>query len=169
MKFNIIINMKRIVIVRHAKAESINLVADDYYRSLTLKGIDDAKNVAKRINSLDIKPDYIISSPANRALETAEIFAEEFNYPVNKIKYNRDIYDNFNTVKILKQIRDADNNINTFYIFGHNPSLTYFVNILAKTTNISMQKSAVAAISFDIDSWKDIKEFNGKLMFYEHP
>lgn len=50
---------------------------------LVKEGREQAKNAGQKAKNLDI--DLIVSSPLSRALETAQIIANEINYPTNKI------------------------------------------------------------------------------------
>ena len=69
--------MKTLYIVRHAKSSWDNLSIDDFDRPLNKKGLKDAPKMAKHFADTYQRPDLIISSPARRALETAENFAEK--------------------------------------------------------------------------------------------
>jgi phosphohistidine phosphatase len=75
--------MKRLILVRHAKAEAGGY-DHDFSRTLSDKGMADAPVVARELVKRNMKPDYMISSPATRALTTARLYAEEFNFPKEK-------------------------------------------------------------------------------------
>ena len=85
--------MKTLYLVRHAKAISQELGVNDFKRSLSKQGRDDAVAMSKRLWKKGIAPDLLLSSPADRALETAHIFAEQFDYPVQRILLKDEIYD----------------------------------------------------------------------------
>jgi phosphohistidine phosphatase len=70
--------MKRVVLVRHAKAVAYGY-EDDFNRDLRDSGVIDAQRVSNELKARGVFPDKIISSPALRALKTARIFAETFN------------------------------------------------------------------------------------------
>ena len=59
-----------------------------------LKGSKDAKKIGEILNKKKVLPDLIVSSPALRARETAQIVAKQINYK-NHIMYNEVIYEAF--------------------------------------------------------------------------
>jgi phosphohistidine phosphatase len=68
--------MKRIVLVRHATAAAKQADAEDFDRSLRKKGRKEARALAGWYQTVAEVPDLLLTSPANRALETALIFAK---------------------------------------------------------------------------------------------
>ncbi len=77
--------MKRITLVRHATAVPRNPKKDDFGRSLRKKGRREAKAMGEWYKNVEEQPDVMISSPANRAIETARVFAKTLGYPAKKI------------------------------------------------------------------------------------
>jgi phosphohistidine phosphatase len=72
--------MKRVIIVRHAK--TIHHGYDqDYDRTLTDRGVDNADRISIEMVKVGINPDLIISSPAVRTTQTTKIYAKNFGYP----------------------------------------------------------------------------------------
>jgi phosphohistidine phosphatase len=161
--------MKKIIIVRHAKAEELNEKLTDFKRSLTKKGNNDCELIAKRIKLLNVLPDLMISSPANRAIETAKNFAEVFNYPEKKIILQDELYHDFNSKKLLNFIGNISNNYNNIFIFGHNPSLSYFATSLLNQETIILLKTGAIGISFNIEKWEEIFKAKREMIFYEYP
>ena len=77
--------MKRIVIVRHAKAVPYGY-DDDFSRDLRDSGVRDAKLISNELKNRNIFPDQIISSPAQRAMHTATLFASNLEYNKENIQ-----------------------------------------------------------------------------------
>jgi phosphohistidine phosphatase len=67
--------MKRVILVRHAKSVSYGY-DQDYDRTLTDRGEDDAYKISRELKNLKIKPDLFIASPAVRTTQTARIYAD---------------------------------------------------------------------------------------------
>ncbi|WP_286743522.1 SixA phosphatase family protein, partial [Roseivirga sp. UBA1976] len=63
--------MKRLLIVRHAKSSWDFPELSDFERPLNHRGEKDVPDMATRIKKLGLKPELMISSPANRAITTA--------------------------------------------------------------------------------------------------
>ena len=111
-------------------------------------------------------PDIIISSPADRALHTAIIFARVFEYPLENLKINSILYE-FSKDHILDFIRDYDNSKNSLMLFGHNPDITSLVNYFIKKSVNEIPTSGVTTLMFSCDTWKNIApEKMDKHLFY---
>ena len=67
--------MLNLNLIRHADAEFISSSQRDFDRCLTKKGIQHATQSGRELYHQGISPVTILSSPANRARQTAEIIA----------------------------------------------------------------------------------------------
>jgi phosphohistidine phosphatase len=67
--------MKRLFLVRHAKSSWDDPALLDRDRPLDGRGERDSVKMGKRLAERDARIDLILSSPAKRALATAEVFA----------------------------------------------------------------------------------------------
>lgn len=160
---------KTIILVRHGKAVKNKLRIPDFERTLLKKGAKDARKVSKVLKADGIKPNLFISSPANRALETAHIFAKELQYPVQKILIKDELYDMPSTPKFLKLINSLDERYSSILIFGHNPFFEEFATFLTKNFSESIPTSGAVCIQFSNKPWKNINKAGGKLKFLERP
>ena len=156
--------MKRVIIVRHAKAVPYGY-DDDFTRDLTDRGVNDANRIGTELKKLGISPDTIISSPANRALQTALIFAEKMDFDKKMIVEIENIYHGLTTSGFLGLIQQLPENAKTAFFFGHNPSFQYFVNNLLERFNNDMPTCSTIAIDFNVDSWKKVEARIGKKAF----
>ena len=73
--------MKKLIIMRHGKASKKAI--PDMKRPLIDNGIKRNHQRAVDLKNIKLIPDLIISSPAIRAFQTAEIMAEKLNYKGN--------------------------------------------------------------------------------------
>jgi phosphohistidine phosphatase len=156
--------MKRVIIVRHAKAVPYGY-EDDFSRDLRDRGKNDAKQISTELQKRNIKPDIIIASPAKRALKTARIFAENLSFSKKEIIENRDIYNAPTTEEFIEMINNLPQNTETTLFFGHNPGFYYFVNNLLGNFNGDMPTCSTVAIDFDVELWTEIEARTGKLAF----
>ena len=100
--------MKKLIFVRHGKAEDAQSGISDLERSLTPKGKIISRLMAGKLREIVKSPVIIITSPAFRALETALIFAEEYEIAPEKIIINSNLYFKMNFQylhDILSQVR----------------------------------------------------------------
>jgi phosphohistidine phosphatase len=162
--------MKKVILVRHAKAIGREEGLPDFVRSLVKKGKKQAKNMSKKLkNQLVTPPDLFISSPANRTLETAHVFAKELNYPAKKIMLKDELYNELTTQSFLDMLKNLDNNAASVIIFGHDPSMSEFAQYLARDFRESLPKCATVVMSFHKNGWKDIAKGQGEVEYFEYP
>lgn len=156
--------MKRVVIVRHAKAVPYGY-EDDFNRDLRDRGKNDAKLVSDELKKMEIKPDVLISSPAKRALKTARIFAENLGFKKKRIIELKEIYDGLTTSEFLEVINELSDDLETVFFFGHNPGFHYFTANLLENYNEDMPTCATVGIDFDVENWKAVKARTGRQAF----
>ena len=159
---------KTLYLIRHAKSSWDDPNLSDFQRTLNTRGLKDSPLMAKLIKEKNIIPDLIISSPAARALSTAEIFADEFQYDKNKIISDEKIYE-ATTRDLISVIRDIKNENNTVMLFGHNPGLSNTANLLGNKFLPDMPTCAVVGIEFKVNSWRKVERSCGEIILFEYP
>ena len=155
--------MKKLIFVRHGKAEEISPGLSDQERSLTVKGKIISRMMAAKLKEIEKSLPAIITSHAFRAYETAVIFATELGVESDKIIIESDIYYRMNMKHLPSVISRAADKYDTIILFGHNPSFTEMADSLASEGCDFIPKSGVACISFKMNSWSGIKSRSGKL------
>ncbi len=161
--------MKTLVIVRHAKSSWDNANLSDFERPLNKRGERDAPFMARLIKEKNIKADLIISSPAVRALSTAQAFAKEQGIPENKIIKKELIY-NSGFSEILRMLQTIDDQIKTTMLFGHNPDISHLCSYLSGNYFESVPTCGSVCIDFHkVERWADIDDRNGTMRFFEYP
>ncbi len=161
--------MKTLILVRHAKAEErTDSLTQDAKRKLTPKGIMDAELLGKRLFSMQIKPDMIISSYAQRAKQTAQIIAEKIHFENRKIKMDKEVYVS-SAASLMKIVGRANDEIQSLMLVGHNPSFNELLLNLCKTNIENIPKGGMAGIRLPIANWKKISAQCGTLLFFDSP
>ena len=162
-------NTSRILtLVRHAKSSWNNTDLSDFERPLNSRGLKNAPEMGKRLVKAKFKVDLIISSPAVRALTTAEFIASELGYNFQRIKQEDAIYEaGLNT--LLHLISSLDNNINNVMLVGHNPGFTMLCNYLSDAEIENLPTCSIAQIKFDQSSWQSVSVHSGVLLDYDFP
>lgn len=160
--------MKRLVIVRHAKAVPYGY-EDDYNRKLRGSGKEDALMLSKKLKEMAIQPDLIISSSAKRAYSTSKIYAETFGYEKEKIQKDKELYEGLTTQDFVDMMAEIPDQLETVFVFGHNPTVHYLTNNLVQFFNSDTPTCSTAGIEFEIDSWQEISPRQGKLVFHLKP
>ena len=158
--------MKTIYLVRHAKAGSAH--SGDFDRSLNEAGLKAAHFMAELLEEKSVVPDLVIASPAIRALTTAEIFCDILGYPKEQIEKRIEIYEG-GAGRLLKIVQQIPDNCSTAMLFGHNPTMTAFSNLLSGGGIDSLATCGIARIDLDIKTWSDADADTGKLVWYDYP
>ncbi|MCE5305270.1 histidine phosphatase family protein [bacterium] len=160
--------MKRLILIRHSKSNWDDSDVDDYNRSLSKRGARDANFMSELLAKKIDKPDLIITSPATRAVKTAEFFADAFDIDDEKIISDIGIYER-GSKYIIQLLKDLDNSIQSVMIIGHNPDITTLSNYLSGEYYDNIPTTGIIGIDFSIQSWSDLESKQGKLILYETP
>ncbi|NMC40391.1 MAG: hypothetical protein GYA43_04355 [Bacteroidales bacterium] len=153
--------MKRIIFMRHGKAEAHNTGLPDYERSLTAKGKSLSHLMAGKLKEKINNPGLLISSPAFRALETALIFALEYDIKPESILLRSDLYFRFNEKTMLQILKSDAMHTDSVVFFGHDPSFTNLANYLSREIVGDVPKSGIVCLSFDIKQWDEAVKGSG--------
>jgi len=156
--------MKKLLLIRHAKAEK-DIAGKDFDRPLKYPGIQDARFMADRIKEQSIIPQLIVTSPALRTKTTAEIFADTLKLPEPRTE--KSIYEasQHTLLKVINKLPEAYDFI---AVVGHNPGVSYILQYLTGETR-EVHTSTVALIEFETDEWASITGDSGKLTYYSSP
>ena len=161
--------MKKIILIRHGKAEDDSSEISDFERSLTARGKIISRLMAHKLKAKEKSPGTIVTSPAFRALETALIFAGEYGIEPENVMMNSKIYHGL-TIKNLPEILSSINEeAESITLVGHNPSFSDLADSLSKEGCESMPKSGIACISFSISTWSELARNKGKLEYFLKP
>ena len=160
--------MKLLILVRHAKSSWEDLSLSDFDRPLNDRGKKDGPKMARRFKERNITPDLLYSSPAKRALKTCKIFAETLKLPNSIIRTDEGLY-HADAEKLLGLCRKLKDKQNVVLVFGHNPGLTEFTNLIAGENLLNIPTCGIAAVRFRVKNWKDISPAKGKLEFFDFP
>lgn len=120
-----------IILIRHGKAEEKREDLEDIKRHLTQKGEEEFKKLTpelkEKLDLLDNRTIIIWSSPAMRALETAQFVADELQTDISSI-YDFIYEGDFE--KMSSEVQKLDDNT-TILIVGHQPSLSEWTKHMA--------------------------------------
>lgn len=159
--------MKTLYLGRHAKSSWNDADKRDFDRTLNERGFRDAPFMGKKLKDKGIKPDIVISSPAVRALTTAQLICSVIEYPQDQIREEMSTY-GASERAWLKVINSIDNRFNTAMCFGHNPGVSQIASYLAGET-VDYPTSGITCIKFDIQDWNEVSADIGKLDFFMYP
>jgi|EP01037_Dinobryon_pediforme_P008368 phosphohistidine phosphatase len=156
--------MKRLLLIRHAKAEK-DTAGKDIDRPLKYTGIQDAAFMAERVKEKAIVPQVIFTSPALRTKTTAEIFTDHLRLATPAVI--KSIYE-ASQQSWLKAINKLSNDYDFIGIVGHNPGIAQILYFLTGEVK-EVHTSTIALIDFETDDWATISGDTGKLVYYGSP
>lgn len=160
--------MKTLHIMRHAKSSWADHSLSDHDRPLMQKGIAKTKKITDFLSKKIKRPDLMLSSTAIRAKNTADLVAKELLYPEDKIVTSIALY-HADSEEIFNELYGISNDISSVMIFGHNPGLTYFVNLFLRPTIENLPTSGIVSIEFITDKWEEISNAKFHINFVMFP
>jgi phosphohistidine phosphatase len=149
---------RRIVLVRHAKADRPEGVAD-IERPLTARGHADAAAIGAWLAHRGYQPDLVICSPSKRTRQTwhgVALALAETAGSGPTVRYEQHMYDG-EAQDLLDLVRVADGEANTVLLVGHNPAVSELSALLdprAVGDSDGLRTSGIAVHALDATDWR---------------
>src|ERR1700760_4973935 len=106
--------------MRHANAQWKDPQLADFDRPLSRRGLSEAEAMGRRFVELHLAPTIVLTSPALRAQQTADIMVREVGLPPRNLRTEETLY-LAPSEEILRIIRSTGPRIPHLMIVGHNP------------------------------------------------
>lgn len=163
--------MKRLILLRHAKAVS-KKAGPDRDRVLAEEGRREMEFVARHVAEAGIRPDLVLVSPAARTRETWSLSGLEDA----AVRYDGSIYD-APADTLLGLVRSADRSVETLMMVGHNPGFEELAAELVQAgperevdaVRQGLPTAALVAIEFDVEDWRGVSPRTGRLVGFFAP
>ena len=153
---------KTLLLIRHAKSDWSVQGQKDFERELNQRGNMDAPRMGAKMLELGLIPDFVVSSPAKRAMMTAEYICEQIKYPADKIDFQEDVYE-ASVRTLLKIVNELDDSYQTVALFGHNPGFSYLAEYLTGAVIGDMPTCGIAQLTFEGSKWSEVSQNTGHL------
>lgn len=154
--------------MRHAKSSWKFPELTDFERPLNKRGMRDAPMMGERLAKRGFSTDSILTSPAQRAAETAREVARSIGFPVDRIRQEPGLY-LADPDTLLAAARDSGEDVDTIMLFGHNPGFTILANELGDLTLDNLPTCGVAIFEFDIRHWRELDYGGGSVRLFDFP
>lgn len=152
--------MKSLTLFRHAKTERDSLTGRDIDRQLNERGERDAPRMGEEIRRLELDFDRILSSPAARAAQTAELAGLA-------PRFDERIYD-APAGRLLAIAQEAEEATGRLMLVGHNPGFERLASMLTGE-DVEMPTGSLIEIELPIDSWSDAGTAPGRTVRFLKP
>jgi phosphohistidine phosphatase len=167
--------MRRLLLLRHAKAERSQPDGRDHDRMLAARGRTDAKTLGAYLARHAFIPDRAVVSTSARTRETWTLLAAAMGKSP-PVSFDERIYD-ATAEAILGAIRETGPKAGTLLVVGHNPGLQELAAMLVASGNIEARErlgrkfptSALVVISFAVEDWAGVHPRGGRLEHFVTP
>lgn len=158
--------MKTLLIMRHAKSSWDDPTLDDFDRPLNKRGLRAAPFMGQFMLKRSLRPDLVLSSPAERARHTAELAmqAAQLKCP---FRLDQQIWD-ASVTSLVKVVSEIEESARIVMLVGHNPELEELLLYLTGVTE-RMPTAALACVALNIARWAETRERCGQLEWVVRP
>jgi len=171
--------MRRLMLLRHSKAENDAPSGRDQDRRLDKRGRTEAAEIGGWIGRHPPFPDSVLVSPAIRAHQTWEIAwdAMKDSVPEPRVELLPELY-GADPSQLLQAVRDASAaDPHRLMLVGHNPGMHELALALAGSGDAAGRKaladnlptSGLAVFDFAVDDWADVAFRRGRLVQFVSP
>lgn len=154
-----------LLLIRHGEAVPKDVGLDDFERALTPDGASGCDQTAEALAQHGIRMDIMISSPADRALETAHTFARRLGYPTRRVRISFPLYESRTIRPLVGEIRALERTARTVALVGHCPILDELAAYFVPGFKAAISKGGMVGISFDSETWTETGRGAGRLVF----
>jgi phosphohistidine phosphatase len=165
--------MKLLTLLRHGKSDWETGEENDFDRPLKERGRKDAPMIGKFLAGIALVPDLVVSSPATRARQTAELLAPAMGYSA-EIRWEPSIYA-ASAGELMSVLRHLPDEAGHVLLVGHNPG---FEDLAARligadaygmAAGLRMPTGGIAHLSLSIDTWNAVQANSGQLIWLVNP
>ena len=134
--------------LRHGEADWPHWTRPDDERPLTDFGKKEVRQVAKFLDRLTVKPNLVVTSPLPRALQTAEVAAEQLK---TKLRQDEALEPGFGISELRTLLKRHGSKV--LMLVGHEPDFTSVISALTGAS-LKLSKAGVALVDFDPETEK---------------
>lgn len=161
--------MKRLYLLRHAKAGFDLTGQADAERVLTHSGKQDAIKLGYKLKGRNEDIDLFLCSPALRTRQTLEAIMEVTGYSDTRREWVNELYQ-ASDEKLIQLVKAGGVQTDSCMVVGHNPSITQAANWLARDFRIDhLPTCGLLVLEFDVKAWHQLQQHSGKVLWFDFP
>ena len=158
--------MKTLYLLRHAKSSWKDPEQQDFDRPLNGRGREAAPLVGRLIRRRNLRVDLLLSSPAERARQTAALVKESAGLSA-ELLFDERIYE-ADAARLLEVVTQSAGPADALMLVGHNPGLEELLTFLTGEER-SLPTAALACVALDVEKWGKVRARAGRLEWLVRP
>ncbi len=164
---------RELLLLRHAKSDWGSDALTDFARPLAKRGQNDAPKIGAWLYQEGLVADHVVSSPAERARQTAIKVCEPLAFEVERIVWDPAIYE-AGTAELLGVLARCPQQTARVLLIGHNPGFDELLHyVVGETLEVPedgklMTTAAVARLEMP-DDWKTLALGCARLLSLTRP
>jgi phosphohistidine phosphatase len=158
--------MKTLLLLRHAKSSWKDGAEKDFDRPLNQRGLKAAPAIGRMISKRKLKPDLVLSSPAERARQTTQLVIAAAAMKT-ELRYDERIYE-ATGARLFEIVTQIEDDANLAMLVGHNPGLEELLEMLTGEAH-RLATAALVCIELDIDKWSKCRAGAGRRQWLVKP
>jgi phosphohistidine phosphatase len=163
---------RSLLLLRHAKSAWDTEAATDFARPLNKRGERDAPRLGRWLRQQGLIPDYVISSPAERAKQTAIKVCQELDLEEERLRWDPRLYE-APPEELLRVLADCPETARTVLLVGHNPGLELLLRYLCESAPTpadgKLLPTATLAQLIMPDDWRQLAPYCARLLAITRP
>lgn len=161
--------VKRLQLLRHAKSSWSEPGVADIDRPLNDRGLRNAPKMGERLVARAQVPELIVSSPARRALATAQLVADACGIARAAIEVVDALYE-AGTDTWLRLISELPRRTDRVLMVGHNPAITDLAHLLCEEARIdNVPTCGLLVLDYDLDAWTAVALNRPAAWLFDYP
>lgn len=164
---------RELLLLRHGESDGSEALGD-FDRPITDRGKRGAQRIGVWLAREGLQPDLVITSPAERALVTAQKAIKAMGHGTQGIVEDRRIYA-ASASDLLEVLSRVPAEMERVLLVGHNPGLADLLSFLVPRTEPGapkdgklMSTGALARLALP-DDWSNLAAGSGRLLSHTHP
>lgn len=155
-------------LLRHARTMEKESFQTDRERELSTLGLQNSTRMGIYLANKKTTFDYIVSSPAARAVKTAHLIAEQIKYDTEQVFQNEEIYE-ASVRTLLTVVNNLKDEWKKVLLVGHNPSISYLAEYITGAEIGNVTTCGLVHVSSKKAKWSDLAERTCDLKDYTYP